>query len=95
MNMKTIIQFKLNDEAVKITANSVECKNSCVQVQLVKMLVECRSETEIGKCPLALFFNKYLSLMDLTHIEFIEMGEAIHATKGSEFAELVLSKIAA
>ena len=93
--MKTIIQFKLNDEAVKITANSVECKNSCVQVQLVKMLVECRSETEIGKCPLALFFNKYLRFMDITHTEFIEFNDTVYAGNGANFAELVLSKIAA
>ena len=93
--MKTIIQFKLNDEVVKITANSVECKNSCVQVQLVKMLVECRQETEIGKCPLPLLFNKYLTLMEITHTEFIELDDSTHFNNGVSFAEYVLSKIAA
>jgi len=93
--MKTIIQFKLNDEAVKITANSVECKNSCVQVQLVKMLVECRAETEIGKCPLALLFNKYLSLMDITHTQFIEWDDNNFTANSATFADLVLSRIAA
>ena len=93
--MKTIMTFKLNNENIKISANSVECKSSCVQIELVKMLVECRSESALGQCPLPLLFNKYLRFMDITHIEFIELADPSFAKQDSHFADKIIRKIAA
>lgn len=87
--------FKLNNENIKISANSVECASSCVQIELVKMLVECRAESEIGQCPLPLLFNKYLRFMDITHIEFIELEDPSFAKPDEYFAEKIIRRIAA
>jgi hypothetical protein len=93
--MKTILTFKLNNEHIKISANSVECKSSCVQIELVKMLVECRAESMMGQCPLPILFNKYLRFMDITNIEFITLEEPPFAKKDDTFAEQVIRRIAA
>mgnify|MGYP000358564091 CR=1 FL=1 len=93
--MKTILTFKLNNEPIKISANSVECKSSCVQIELVKMLVECRAESFMGQCPLPILFNKYLRFMDITNIEFITLEEPSFAKKDDTFAEQVIRRIAA
>jgi hypothetical protein len=93
--MKTIMTFKLNNENIKISANSVECKSSCVQIELVKMLVECRSESLIGQCPLPILFNKYLRFMDITHVEFIEIEDPSFAKPDSHFADNIIRRIAA
>jgi len=89
------MNFKLNNETVKITANSVECRNSCIQIEMVKMLVECRGETKMGESPLPLLFNRYLRFMDLTNIEFIEIKEPDFAEYDEYFANKIISKIAA
>jgi len=93
--MKTIMTFKLNNEHIKISANSVECRSSCVQIELVKMLVECRGEAIFGQCPLPILFNKYLRFMDITNIEFITLDEPSFAKKDDTFAEQVIRRIAA
>ncbi len=93
--MQTFIQFKLNNETVKISANSVQCYSNCLQIELVKLLVECRGTSEPGKSPLPLLFNKYLRFLDITHIEFFNYTDAQSLSSHENFAEKILTRIAA
>jgi hypothetical protein len=58
--MNAQIQCKINGFEVLITNNAVRTRNSSLQIELVKRLVQSREMVEPTQSALPLFFNKFL-----------------------------------
>lgn len=69
--MKEQIKCLVNGFDVLITNNAVRTRNSSLQIELVKRLIECKEIAGFNKSALPLFFNKYLRFYELSEVEFV------------------------
>lgn len=70
--MKAQIQCTINGNEVLITNNAIRTKNSSLQIELVKRLVQCRELVAPGESALPVFFNKFLRWYEgLTNVVFL------------------------
>lgn len=68
--MKAAIQCQINGIFVMITNNAVRTTNQNLQIELVKRLIECKSQVKIGESVLPHFFNTYLRFYELDWFKF-------------------------
>ena len=69
--MKEQIKCLVNGFEVLITNNAVRTRNTSLQIELVKRLIECKEIAGFNKSALPVFFNKYLRFYQLSEVEFV------------------------
>ena len=79
--MKEQIKCLVNGFEVLITNNAVRTRNSSLQIELVKRLIECKEIAGFNKSALPLFFNKYLRFYQLSEVEFISVDSVKNMMK--------------
>jgi hypothetical protein len=70
--MNTSIHCTIANQKVVINNNSVKVASPSLQIELVKRLIECKSQVSYNESALPLFFNKYLRHYPISEVDFIE-----------------------
>ena len=76
--MNAAIQCQINGNFVTITNNAVRTTNQSLQIELVKRLIECKSQVKVGENVLAHFFNTYLRFYVLDWFQFSDKNQELN-----------------
>ncbi|MFT6716994.1 MAG: hypothetical protein ACJA0Q_001644 [Saprospiraceae bacterium] len=70
--MNTSIHCTIANQKVVINNNAVKVASPSLQIELVKRLIECKSQVSYRESALPLFYNKFLRHYPISEIKFID-----------------------
>jgi len=83
--MNTTIHCTIANQKVVINNNAVKVASPSLQIELVKRLIECKSQVGYRESALPLFYNKYLRHYPISDIDFVDSKQQSNFVKNENW----------